>query len=115
MKAATLVAGIALLAVPAFSVLAFPLKVELNRETLSPGSSPLEIRVQGQDGQLAVARILDARGRSVAHLQPAGPSIFVWDGRNSRGQNVAPGTYLIEVVQEPYLWNGAVSVQPSSH
>jgi hypothetical protein len=35
---------------------------------------------------------------------------YGWNGRDGSGRLVTPGTYLIEITEEPYLWNGAVTV-----
>lgn len=57
-------------------------------------TSPMQVAVD----------VLDAAGRRVRTLGdrvvPAGSSILAWDGRDGAGRPVAPGTYLVRIVDE---------------
>jgi flagellar hook assembly protein FlgD len=51
-----------------------------------------------------IIRIMDLQGRSVRRLVAAGLEAgrhgWTWDGRDDRGDQVASGTYLLEVTDE---------------
>ena len=58
--------------------------------TESPSPMPIRIAVYDALGR-HVRRLVDA-------VQPAGEHGVVWDGRSDRGELVARGTYLVELV-----------------
>lgn len=76
------------------------------------GEGIARIEVKAPETSHLEARILDTRGHMVAYLQPSTDHAYIWDGRDSRGRRVQPGLYLVEVVEEPYLWNGSITVIP---
>lgn len=53
------------------------------------------VRVEIYDGTGTLVQVL------VDGVLPAGEHSFVWDGRNSRGQRVATGIYLVRLVAGP--------------
>jgi subtilisin family serine protease len=61
-------------------------------------------------------RILDAAGRVVAELADrrfgAGAQAVAWDGRNARGERVAPGIYLAAIAADGKLESAKVLAAP---
>jgi flagellar hook assembly protein FlgD len=110
MKQSLLLAAAVLLPIRVSAMQAFPLKVQASHQQLSAETPIVQFQVSGPNDERATGQVLDRNGRSIARLAPAGPSLFIWDGHDHRGHAVPPGTYLIEIVEEPYLWNGAVTV-----
>jgi flagellar hook assembly protein FlgD len=68
--------------------------------------------VHGPSQSRLQAAVLDANEHKIASLQPVGADTLQWDGRDHEGRWVRPGTYYVEIVEEPYLWDGAVIVNP---
>jgi hypothetical protein len=61
------------------------------------------------------AEVFDAAGRRVRTLTEAGTGggggvVFVWDGRNARGTDVAPGLYFVRLSTRPALGTARVHI-----
>lgn len=102
-------AVLAALASPTFALSNFALQVSAPSFIVA-GKEVAPIQVKGPDNPHAKTHVLDQRGRRIAQLKKLGDDLYSWDGRDASGQAVRPGTYLIEIVEEPYLWSGAISV-----
>ena len=90
-----------------------PLTVSLPSDVLYlSAGQPLVFTVHGPADGAMQARILDSQGFDVVELRRSGERRLMWDGRDAKGRSVKAGVYLLEVVEEPYLWNGAISVAP---
>ena len=96
---------------PAFAISQFPLHVTPSVRTLHTGKGVVSFKVTGPNDETMQARVLSHEGRRVVTLQRVAENLLVWDGRDAAGRPVKPGTYLIEIVEEPFLWNGAVTVE----
>jgi hypothetical protein len=101
--------GLLALAATAFGSSNFPLQV-VAPKTLHAGKEIVPIQVRGPDNAHAEAKVFDQQGREIALLQRLSDDTYGWNGRDGSGRLVTPGTYLIEITEEPYLWNGAVTV-----
>src|SRR5690349_11909044 len=90
----------------------FPLSVRMDNPTLrlTSASKPMALHVQAPDTERVQARVLDRNDHTVSHLRRVSRNQFEWDGRDSAGRPVRPGTYIVEVIEEPYSWSSVVSV-----
>ncbi len=92
---------------------AFPLQVQSDVESLclhSAGPKQVAFNVVGPNDTSLQAEIRDQTGGHVGVLRKVSEHLLVWDGRDEKGRFVAPGTYFVEILEDAYLWNGAVSV-----
>jgi hypothetical protein len=88
-----------------------PLEVSVSRDTLAAGKETVVVHVEAPGQEPIQTAVLTGSGHRVSRLEPVAPDTFAWDGLDASGDAVEPGLYVIEVVKEPYLWNGAVSVK----
>src|SRR5690242_11856694 len=79
---------------------------------MSGDAAPVTLQIQAPDTRAIHARVLDHNDWTISTLQPVGQNVFVWDGHDSAGRPVHPGTYVIEVEEGFYSWSGAVQVHP---
>jgi hypothetical protein len=88
-----------------------PLRVDVKRTVaVAGGDVPLIFRIDAENLSHVRTEVLDAHGRRIAALRPISNHLWMWDTRDDAGRAVTPGTYSVEVIAEPYLWNGAVTV-----
>jgi len=107
-RAACLVVGAA--SVVSAGPMALTVGVQSSQFQLGHGRAVFS--VHGPYDRALRAEVLDADDRTVAEAQPIGDGLIQWDGRDSQGRLVHPGVYYMQIVEEPYLWDGAIVVQP---
>ena len=96
------------------AVLAATLAVEPSGRILTPNGDSINDTVafhlpHPAAGSLQAA-VYDVRGRRVSGLAAVSPTRFQWDGRNTSGQVVESGVYLVQISEDSALWNGLVAV-----
>ena len=90
----------------------FGLSVEVQSAQFRCGQGAAVFQVHGPHGGHLQAAILDNNDNLVAVPVSVDQEHVLWDGRNQQGQLVRPGTYFVQIVEEPYLWDSAVVVEP---
>ena len=77
-------------------------KMTLNRQTITPNGDGINDTVELEvlivkTKQLPQVQIFDLSGTSVAILQPSTSTTYLWDGRDTFGNLLAPGIYIFDV------------------
>jgi hypothetical protein len=50
-------------------------------------------------------------GQDIAELSALSLNRFVWDGKNTDQEDVAPGFYVVQIQQNGAFWHGPVIVR----
>jgi len=86
----------------AFEVVSDP--VAIGEDPVPPAITPVAVpnpfhgatTITGRPG-VTLIEVFSADGRRVRTLRPGGAAGVVWDGRDERGRDVAPGVYLVRL------------------
>jgi flagellar hook assembly protein FlgD len=106
------IAGLCFLSAGALGAAPLGLAVEMPYSQFRLGEGAAIFVVHGPPQGRLRAAILDEKDREVAVPKFVNEETLQWDGRDREGRWVRPGTYYVEIVEEPYLWDGAIVVNP---